>query len=364
MSRTFVTRFFDGASLKPLIATVEIHETHLSIKVTENEQEKETIWHWDKLQVMEPPHDNRDIVLGYKDQMGARLIIKDRAEYDDIIKHIPIAHIKLSSVNHPWHKVMVVIIICSVLLVVLLVGIPIAAPVIAKMIPEKWDDKLGQFVIKEMSDANKECVSPNGKAALDKIVFKLSKNSGETFDVKVLNTSKEEINAFAVPGHHVIIFSGLIDYAQSPDEVAGVLAHEMGHAIEHHPTQALIRTMGINIVIASSIGSSADYLTQLFHLKFSRDNESQADEIAVNLLKKANISTVGFSQFFERFAKKNELLTEHEKVFEYISSHPGMKKRMENVKAQGNTQSTQPSLTQQEWKDLRDICSKTKELEF
>ncbi|MGD9592710.1 MAG: M48 family metallopeptidase [Candidatus Berkiella sp.] len=359
---SFNTRFFDGKSLKPLDVTVEIQDKQLLIKVAMSDIIYQ--WHYDRLQVMEPPHDNRDIVLGYKDQLGARLIVKERQHYDQIIKKIPSKHVKLSSVNHPWHKLMVVAISCSVLLVILLFGIPIGAPFIAQIVPQKWDDKLGQYVIKAMSDTGQECVAQSGEKALKQMVKRLSKGSNVSFDVKVVKSTKDNINAFAVPGNHLIIFSGLLDFAQSPDEVAGVLAHEMGHAIEHHPTQGLIRTMGINIVVASSIGSSADYLTQLFHLKFSREDESRADDIAVMLLKKANVSTKGFSQFFERFAKENELLSEHEEVLEYISSHPGMKQRMQRIKSIGNQSTTTPSLTTKEWQDLKNICNKTKKLEF
>lgn len=360
----FSARFFDGQSLRSYQASVEICDTHLLIRVLINDEEKSFEWQWGKLQVMEPPHDNRDIVFGYRDTPGARLVINERKYYNDIHKHILPSHIKHASVNHPWHKVMVIVIACSVLLIILLFAIPIAAPFIAKVVPQSWDDKLGQFVIKGFSESKRECIAPAGKAALEKMVAKLGKGSDKKFDVKVLKTSSDDINAFAVPGDHIIIFSGLLQFADSPDEVAGVLAHEMGHAIEHHPTQGLIRTMGINIVVASSFGTSVDYLTQLFHLKFSREDEAKADDIALLLLQQANIDKKGFADFFEKFSKEHDFLTEHEKVLEYFSSHPGMAQRMEHVKAQPAQPKTVPSLSSQEWRDLKDICAKTDKLKF
>ncbi|MBS0286239.1 MAG: M48 family metallopeptidase [Proteobacteria bacterium] len=359
----FIARFFDGKSLRPYQAQVEILPEYLLIKTLEPDV-IEITWPWNKIKVMEPPHSGRDIVIGCSDMAGARLLLKDVTHYKAILNYIPPKNIKLSSVEHPWHRVMIIVVAFSVLLTILLVGIPLSAPFISRHVPETWDDELGQFVVNGMSESGKECVSPNGVKALQKMVGKLSKGSTEKFDVKVIKAGSEDINAFAAPGNHVIILSGLLDFANSPDEVAGVLAHEMGHAIEHHPTQGLIRTMGINIVMYSSFGTSSDYVTKLLHLKYSRTDEQTADDIGVALLKNANISTEGFVKFFEKLAQEHNLLSEHEKMLEYFSSHPGMMERMENIKAQGNATTTTPSLTTQEWQDLKTICTKTKALAF
>lgn len=356
-------RFFDGKSLRAFTAHIQIHPEYLLIQILDPPG-NDILWQWDKVQVMEPPHNARDIVIGYKDMTGARLLIKDIAQYHEIIKHIPPKNIKLSSIEHPWHKVIIIAICCSVLLTLLLVGIPLASPFLSRHVPAQWDDELGQFVINGMSETGKECVSPLGKVALQQMVAKLSKGSPEKFDVKVIKADKEDVNAFAAPGNHVVILSGLLDFATSPDEVAGVLAHEMGHAIEHHPTQGLIRTTGINIVMFSSFGSSSDYVTKLLHLKYSREDEQTADNIGIKLLKNANISTQGFVTFFEKLNQEHNPLGEHEKMFVYFSSHPGMMERMQHIKESGNTPNTTPSLSAQEWKALKEICQKTAPLKF
>ncbi len=361
---TFIARFFDGKQIQPFSATVELTDSGLSIKIIKNDSELELIWSWRNIQVMEPPHENRDILLGYKETPGARLVLKDKSHYEAIAKNIPCENIKLSSVAHPWRKVMIIVVLTCISITALLIGIPLASPFIAKHVPESWDDKLGQFVIKQTVSNDKECVNPKGKKALQKLIAKLNNASKQNMDVRVVTGEENDINAFAVPGQHIIVFSGLINFADSPDELAGVLAHEMGHAIEHHPTEGLIRSLGISIVMTASLGSSADYVTNLLNLKHSRKAEQAADDIAITLLQQANISTLDFAKFFEKLSKDDNALGENEKYLEYISSHPGLLDRMRHIQQQDNAKNTTSSLSAQEWKDLKEICSQTKALKF
>jgi predicted Zn-dependent protease len=298
--------------------------------------------------------------------MGARLIVPDFSHYQTILTLIPSKNIKLSSVHHPWRNVLILMVSGIALLALLLWGIPRSAPFIAHHIPAQWDDKLGQYLIHDVAKNDEECVAPNGRQALNKIVAKLNAQLShqEDFDVRVLKLSKEDINAFAVPGNHIIIYSGLLDFADNADEIAGVLAHEMGHALEHHPTQGIIRKLGIQLVLTSAFGSSIDYPTLLLHLKYSRNDEQQADDIAVLLLEKAKIDTGGLVKFFEKLARQYNVSAEHETILEYFSDHPGLMERIERIHAQSKQAQTIPTISTQDWQALQNICNQTGPLDF
>ncbi len=367
MSEKFTCRFFDGKSLQPFTAAVEILPSGLSMLILENEKETPLLWSWHNVQVMEPPLEGRPAILGCKDMTGARLHISDPSHYQEILSYIPKKNIKLSNVSHPWRKLGILVVVIILLLGGLLLAIPKLSNVIANHFPDSWDDAFGQFLIKDIAKKNKECVSPDGLKALQKMVTKLSKGNPDQhqLDVKVIQLGPDNINAFAVPGYHLIILNGLLEFADSPDEVAGVLAHEMGHAIEHHPTQGVIRKVGIQLVLTGAFGSSAEYASNLLHLKYTREDEQRADDIAVELLNKANISTKGLVSFFEKLTQQYNLLAEHEEVLEYFSDHPGLMERIHRIEAVNKPQdNTQPSLSPQEWKALKNICSKTAPLEF
>ena len=196
--------------------------------------------------------------------------------------------------------------------------------------------------------------------------------SGKTFKVRVVHWSL--VNAFAVPGEEIVISGGLIDEAKSADEVAGVLAHEMGHGIELHPEAGIIRSMGISALIQLLAGGNSGTLTNagamLLELQYSRDAEHDADAHALRILKNANISPKPFAGFFERLNKletggdSNASAKDHgqssskstesnsQSIF---STHPPTPERAK-MAADAATYSGQPSLSGKDWKALQGIC--------
>jgi beta-barrel assembly-enhancing protease len=101
---------------------------------------------------------------------------------------------------------------------------------------------------------------------------------------------------------------GLLDKSQSPDEAAGVLAHEMGHGIEMHPEAGIIRGIGLGAALEVMLGgtaggSLANVGLMLAQLGYSREAEREADKHALELLKAAGIAPKGLGDFFTRVMK-------------------------------------------------------------
>lgn len=349
-------RFFDGQSIKPLEADISLQADKLLISL----QDKVYEWPHKQLLIIERPHEGKPSVIGCKSMVGARIIVSDEAFYRALEPLVPEDNIKLSHVHHPWRKISILIFILIAIFGFVIFGIPYFSPAIARIIPHEWDDALGSFFIAETLKGNSYCTQEEGSKALDKIVHRLTEHQSleQTFDIKVVDV--HDINAFAVPGYHVIILKGLIDTADSPEEVAGVLAHEMSHSIQHHPTAGLISQLGIKIIIASAFSSFPDLGLSLMNFSYSRQKEYEADEIGVRILNEANLDANGLAKFFNTIIKH---AGDTDEFSVYLSTHPSSKDRIARVKSLNKVKNSVPLLTKKEWQDLRNICKKKEKIE-
>jgi Zn-dependent protease with chaperone function len=232
------------------------------------------------------------------------------------------------------------------------------------LVPHRWQESLGQLVIEEIG--GDRCTSPKGQAALDHLLNRLRPVEGFAEHVRVIVADNGTINAFAAPGGQVVILRGLIDQAESPDEVAGVLAHEITHVQLRHPTKALIRALGLSTLIQSLGGQTGAIANEAILLHGSRSAERAADAGALKLLARANISPVGMADFFRRMAVKATAKPANkggaliDRLGSFMATHPGNKERVEAIEAAGRGQTgTMPALSDEDWKSLRAICAST-----
>ncbi|PJJ60336.1 M48 family metalloprotease [Hymenobacter chitinivorans] len=150
--------------------------------------------------------------------------------------------------------------------------------------------------------------SSNAQAydALDKVVNTVLNNGKLTYrnefawDVKIVQ--KDEKNAFATPGGHIYVYTGLIKYLDHESQLAGVLGHEIAHADRRHTSKQLQTQYGIDILLSLVLGNNPNQLAQiaagLGQLKFSRDAESEADQYSVIYLQSTPYTCDGAAGFF------------------------------------------------------------------
>jgi len=126
----------------------------------------------------------------------------------------------------------------------------------------------------------------------------------------------KDVNAFAVPGGFIYVNRGLIERTQTMDELAGVLAHEIGHVVRRHTVQQMQQAQKANIgvtlgcilvtsICASDVGNAAINIAggALF-AKFSRTDESEADQEGFNNVVRAGISPKGLVSMFQRLIEE------------------------------------------------------------
>jgi predicted Zn-dependent protease len=143
------------------------------------------------------------------------------------------------------------------------------------------------------------------------------------------------VNAFAIPGGHVFVYTGLLKRAENGAEVAGVLAHEIGHITKYHGKKMLASQGVVNFVNTILFGDSASVsstvttlLENMAFLKYSRTNEYQADSCSAAYTTRAGINPRGMYSFLQ---KLGENASAFEKYSEPFSTHPDIQKRLDNV---------------------------------
>lgn len=139
----------------------------------------------------------------------------------------------------------------------------------------------------------------------------------------------DEVNAFAFPGGIVVVNTGLLTHAATPDEVAGVLAHELAHVLQRHSLEAALDQVGVLVALGLLVDSGASFLElqtalSLLDLKFSRDHEREADAVGFEMLHAAGLDPTAMSAFFERLAREGEALPGALRV---LATHPASDER-------------------------------------
>ena len=189
------------------------------------------------------------------------------------------------------------------------------------------EQKLGDMIFEQYRPTLKLITQGEAPRAIAEIGEKLGLDAPYKFKWHVADNPA--VNAFAIPGGHIVVFTGLIKAAQTPEEVTGVLAHEIQHVVQRHSLKAMIHNLGWRATIAIvtgdlSGGMAGEMATQLGVLKYGRDKETEADMQGLALLKKVRVDPNGMVQFFETLARQSgapiELLSTHPSTTERITA--------------------------------------------
>ena len=222
----------------------------------------------------------------------------------------------------------------------------------APYVPKSWEQNFGGPVMASLE--GRYCNGPGGREALLKLARSISPGA-ESLDIRVVNI--DVVNAAALPGDHILIFEELLSRAEGPDEVAGVLAHEIAHVENRHVTEAMIRQFTFGLFVSLLGGSTGANLETLLSARYSRGAEEEADADAIEALSRANISPLATAGFFAKVAEDERQMGAVGRGFSYISSHPDPGTREERFRASARGRTDyKPVLNREEWAALADIC--------
>lgn len=225
------------------------------------------------------------------------------------------------------------------------------ARALARRIPPAYEAQLGQGLATLL--LRNDCATPPARAVMTKLVDRLGGGASELHILDV-----DGANAFTLPGGAIMVTRGLIEDAQSPDEVAGVLAHELEHARRRHVMTQVVRNGILTALWQAAVGDYAGLFVvdpktamDIADLRFSRDAEREADLGALDRLDAARISRAGFRRFFERVRTKTDAMPA------WLSNHPSTAERLRALGDDAGAVSRTPALDDAEWATLRAGCA-------
>lgn len=156
-------------------------------------------------------------------------------------------------------------------------------------------------------------------------------NKIDTADIQIHLFKDMEVNAFAIPGGHIVVNSALITYCDNPDMLAGVVAHEIGHIERGHIAKRFAREIGLSMVMmigGDNLGLIKEIIHRLTSGKFDRGQESDADAAAVAYVQNAGIDPKPLARFFTKMSQLNGSMSG---ALEWVSTHPDSKERAKKI---------------------------------
>ncbi|MGA2280817.1 MAG: M48 family metallopeptidase [Verrucomicrobiota bacterium] len=212
-----------------------------------------------------------------------------------------------------------------------------AANSLANHAPVAWEEHLTDKVIAEhpklfVTDTNDARIT-----VVTQLVARLAAAlppAERRYQFRAALIDRPVVNAFAMPGGRIFVFTGLLDRVQKPEELAGVLAHEMAHVTQRHGLRKLIAGGGPYYVLRLFVSDQQGVLSaisagsqMLVNQYYSRDVEHEADTIGWHYLMAANIDPRGLADFFQ-LQTEGEVATT---IPEMFRSHPATSERIASL---------------------------------
>lgn len=204
-------------------------------------------------------------------------------------------------------------------------------------IPWSFENAMGDELLPSILPSDQRIDDPKAQADLEALLLPITSKIKEP-RIRVHISKDPALNAFAIPGGHLIFNKGMLLAAESPEEIVGVAAHEIAHATERHVIRSMIQGLSLYAVVTLFLGDVSGVGAYLIHqgqalleTGFSRKQERQADAKGVENLINAKIDPKGMIRFFERIQK--EAGPSSSGVTRFLSTHPLTTDRIEAIES-------------------------------
>ena len=367
----FAARYTDGlaADVRDVLCVIDLAADPVALVILDA-QSREVIDRWPALDVYllhsrmmelrianrQKPSGARLALTGINDMRSAlnllpQLAQRQRADGWAQFRILTLATVALASV-----------------IVAYLYGIPLLADRLVAYVPPSWEIKIGDTAATQIEASMTKgkgyvlCdADPNSVAnlAIARFVTNVFDGLGSPFTPRVTVVRSNIPNAFALPGGRAYYLSTLIQAARTPEEFAGVLAHELGHVYYRHGMETLISTSATGLLVGFVLGDMTGISvagavgTSLIDNRFSRRAEAQADRFAAETAARLGYSSKGLADLLERVAQDDAF----SRALALFSNHPLTDERRAALEAlEAPTANPKPIFTDIEWQAIRDMC--------
>jgi Zn-dependent protease with chaperone function len=359
--------FYDGLTSARHNVSVELDPTALAVRDADGHLL--TRWPYADLEHLSAP--DGMLRLGRRrNPILARLEIRDAAlaaAIDDLA-----ATVDRTGTNERRGRFKVVAWSLAAVLSLVLVGVfgvPAIADRVTPYVPAAVERKFGEAVdgqVRATLDSGRTGESfacgaadgeKEGRAALDRLVAQIEAAAALSMPIQLAVLRKPQANAFALPGGRVYLFEGLINKAQTVDEVAAVIAHELGHVAHRDSTRSVIQTAGLSflfgMVLGDFVGGGAVVMASkaLLQTSYSREVERRADAYGVDLITKIGGNPHALGDILARIDGSNH------PGMKLLLDHPDTQDRLAAIKTVAPVKSPIALLSPAEWTALKRICA-------
>jgi Zn-dependent protease with chaperone function len=359
--------FFDGLTGARQDVTVELGGVGLRIAAADGRLLAD--WRYDEIEGLSAPGDL--LRLGRKgSNVLARLEIRDSlfaAAIDRLAADVD----RTGSIERRQRTGVIAWSVIATLSLVLAAyfGVPALASRLAPYVPRTVEHRLGDAVdaqVRAMLDTGRagaafECGNADsekpGRAALDRLVGRLEKAAELPIPLRLVVVRRNEANAIALPGAQIYVFRGLIAKADNPDEVAGVIAHEIGHIAHRDGTRSVLQAAGLSflfgMMLGDFVGGGAVVVAARAALQssYSREVEAAADLYGAELMIKTGGNARALGTMLARIGGATE------PGMKILLDHPETKARVAAINRLAPARQTSPLLDAAEWAALKRICA-------
>jgi Zn-dependent protease with chaperone function len=359
--------FFDGTSSTRHDVSIELLPDALHIRSTDGREL--AVWPYDQLEHLSSP--DHLLRLGRRRNPAlARLDVDNPALAAAIDEKAATIDRTGSTERRTRRKVVAWSIAATVSLVLVAVfAVPAIATRLAPLVPYPLEQKLGTAVnveVRAMLDnrglgtafeCGKADVEQPGRAALDKVIARLEQAAGLPIPLQITVVRRTEANAIALPGGHIYVFQGLIDKAEIADQLAGVIAHEIGHVAQRDSTRSVLQGAGLSfmfgMLLGDFVGGGAVVMatTTLLRSSYSREVEASADLYGVRLMLKIGADARALGTMLGRIAGEKSAGPK------ILLDHPEAPDRIAAINAMAPPATGGTLLDAEEWAALKRICA-------
>jgi Zn-dependent protease with chaperone function len=257
------------------------------------------------------------------------------------------------------------------LIVTLFQGYRFIAEHLYTVVPKSFDESLGKLAYNNVIGHFQECRDEETQQIVRSLLDSLRLPDDHfPYSVTVVNDKLQ--NAFALPGGKIVVMSGLLEKSHSPEDVLGVLAHEIAHVERRHGMKQLCRSLGTLLAVKRVIGAGfeeielAETLSELAAtltlLSYSRDLEREADIDGAKRLHYHGYSHEGLVRFLKSIHREEKIAVakgERKQITEWLSTHPDSQERIDMLqKLSGPKQRRSIEGLSVSWDELKFRCRK------
>lgn len=213
---------------------------------------------------------------------------------------------------------------------------------VAPKIAESAARKVSPEIEKQIGDAWFHSLTATYKTDTAKTrlvqAFYDSLGYGSDYEMRITVVSEPVVNAFAVPGGHIVVFDSILGIMDAPEQLAALLAHEASHVQLKHSTRSIFRELANSLIFNLILGDYGDLSAvvarhgdQLVELSYSRSLELEADANGLQLMQSSGIPLRGMPDLFRRMKSVFEEDSAHSDVPNFLSTHPSLDERMKVI---------------------------------